>query len=204
MKYKRILALAVALCLCLSILPGAAWETTSGTIGESHVSWSFDEASGRLTISGSGGCEVFESAEDQPWAALRDEIRAAANRLVIPVQAEYLPAKGLEQLLKTVAKVKRNINPQLQIEGILLTMVDSRTNFAREISQLIRDTYGGKIRVFDTAIPYSVRAKECSAVGKSVYAHDPKGKVAEAYHNLTKEVLQREKQREANKAGFCR
>ena len=56
---------------------------------------------------------------------------AAANRLVIPVQAEYLPAKGLEQLLKTVAKVKRNINPQLQIEGILLTMVDSRTNFAR-------------------------------------------------------------------------
>ena len=77
MKHKRILALAVALCLCLSILPGAAWETTSGTIGESHVSWSFDEASGRLTISGSGGCEAFESAEDQPWAALRDEIREA-------------------------------------------------------------------------------------------------------------------------------
>ena len=64
MKHKRILALAVALCLCLSILPGAAWETTSGTIGESHVSWSFDEASGRLTISGSGGCEVFTSPED--------------------------------------------------------------------------------------------------------------------------------------------
>ena len=75
MKHKRILALAVALCLCLSILPGAAWETTSGTIGESHVSWSFDEASGRLTISGSGGCEAFERAEDQPWAALRDMIQ---------------------------------------------------------------------------------------------------------------------------------
>ena len=75
MKYKRILALVLAVCLCLSILPGAAWETTSGTIGESHVSWSFDETSGRLTISGSGGCEVFESAEDQPWAALRDEIQ---------------------------------------------------------------------------------------------------------------------------------
>ena len=75
MKHKRILALALAVCLCLSILPGAAWETTSGTIGESHVSWSFDEASGRLTISGSGGCEAFERAEDQPWAALRDEIR---------------------------------------------------------------------------------------------------------------------------------
>ena len=75
MKNKRILALALALCLCLSILPGAAWETTSGTIGESHVSWSFDETSGRLTISGSGGCEAFTSPEDQPWAALRDEIR---------------------------------------------------------------------------------------------------------------------------------
>ena len=56
MKYKRILALALALCLCLSVLPGAAWETTSGTIGESNVSWSFDETSGPLTISGSGGC----------------------------------------------------------------------------------------------------------------------------------------------------
>ena len=75
MKYKRILALVLAVCLCLSILPGAAWETTSGTIGESHVSWSFDETSGRLTISGSGGCEAFTSPEDQPWAALRDEIR---------------------------------------------------------------------------------------------------------------------------------
>src|SRR5699024_9480728 len=75
MGMKRLLALALALCLCLSILPGAAWETTSGTIGESHVSWSFDEASGRLTISGSGGCETFERAEDQPWAALRTEIR---------------------------------------------------------------------------------------------------------------------------------
>ena len=75
MGMKRLLALALALCLCLSILPGAAWETTSGTIGESHVSWSFDETSGRLTISGSGGCEAFTSPEDQPWAALRDEIR---------------------------------------------------------------------------------------------------------------------------------
>ena len=75
MGMKRLLALALALCLCLSILPGAAWETTSGTIGESHVSWSFDETSGRLTISGSGGCEAFERAEDQPWAALRDMIQ---------------------------------------------------------------------------------------------------------------------------------
>lgn len=121
---------------------------------------------------------------------------AAANRVIIPVQAEYLPAKGLEQLLQTVNKVKRQINPKLQIDGILLTMVDSRTNFAKEISALLRETYGSKIKVFGTEIPHSVRAKEISAEGKSIFAHDPGGKVAEGYRNLTKEVLKLEKQRE--------
>ena len=129
---------------------------------------------------------------------------AAANRVLIPVQAEYLPAKGLEQLLQTVSKVRRQINPKLQIAGILLTMVDSRTNFAKDISALLRDTYGSKIRVFGTEIPHSVRAKETSAEGKSIFAHDPGGKVAEAYHNLTKEVLKIEKQREKCKAGLSR
>ena len=117
---------------------------------------------------------------------------AAANRIIIPVQAEYLPAKGLEQLLSTVNKVKRQINPKLQIDGILLTMVDSRTNFAKEISALLRETYGSKIKVFGTEIPHSVRAKEISAEGKSIFAHDPGGKVAEGYRNLTKEVLKLE------------
>ena len=121
---------------------------------------------------------------------------AAANRIIIPVQAEYLSAKGLEQLLSTVNKVKRQINPKLQIDGILLTMVDSRTNFAKEISALLRETYGSKIKVFGTEIPHSVRAKEISAEGKSIFAHDPGGKVAEGYKNLTKEVLKLEKQRE--------
>ena len=129
---------------------------------------------------------------------------AAANRIIIPVQAEYLPAKGLEQLLSTVNKVKRQINPKLQIDGILLTMVDSRTNFAKEISALLRETYGSKIKVFGTEIPHSVRAKEISAEGKSIFAHDPSGKVAEGYKNLTKEVLKLEKQREKNRAGLGR
>ena len=96
---------------------------------------------------------------------------AAANRVIIPVQAEYLPAKGLEQLLQTINKVRRQINPKLQIDGILLTMVDSRTNFAKEISALLRETYGSKIKVFTSEIPHSVRAKEISAEGKSIYAH---------------------------------
>lgn len=129
---------------------------------------------------------------------------AAANRVLIPVQAEYLPAKGLEQLLQTINKVRRQINPKLKIDGILLTMVDSRTNFAKEIAALLRENYGSKIKVFTSEIPHSVRAKEISAEGKSIYAHDPDGKVAGAYKNLTKEVLKVEKQREKSKAGLGR
>ena len=112
-----------------------------------------------------------------------------------------MPAKGLEQLLSTVSKVKRQINPKLQIDGILLTMVDNRTNFAKEIAALLRETYGSKIKVFGTEIPHSVRAKEISAEGKSIFAHDPNGKVAEGYKSLTKEVLRLEKQREKSRAG---
>ena len=115
---------------------------------------------------------------------------AAADNVLIPVQAQYLSAKGLEQLLQTVNKVRRQINPKLRIEGILLTMVDGRTNYARDISNLIRETYGSKIKVFGTDIPHSVRAAEISAEGKSIFKHDPKGKVAEAYRVLTKEVVQ--------------
>ena len=125
---------------------------------------------------------------------------AAADRIIVPVQSEYLPVKGLEQLLQTVGKVRRQINPKLQIDGILLTMVDSRTNFAKEIAALLRETYGGKINVFSAEIPSSVRAKESSVEGKSIYAYDPGGKVAEAYRNLTGEVLRLEKQRQKSKA----
>ena len=114
---------------------------------------------------------------------------AAADNVLIPVQAQYLSAKGLEQLLQTVNKVRRNINPKLRIEGILLTMVDSRTNYAKEISSLIREAYGSKLKVFQTDIPRSVRAAEISAEGTSIFKHDPKGKVAEAYRVLTKEVI---------------
>ena len=114
---------------------------------------------------------------------------AAADSVLIPVQAQYLPAKGLEQLLQTIMKVRRQINPKLKIEGVLLTMVDSRTNYAKDISNLVREKYGGKLKVYKTDIPRSVRAEEISAEGKSIFKHDPKGKVAEAYKILTKEVL---------------
>ena len=101
---------------------------------------------------------------------------------------EYDSAKGLEQLLQTVQKVRRQINPKLKIEGILLTMTDSRTNYGKQISNLIRQAYGKHLKVFEQTIPRSVRAAETSAVGKSIFQHDPKGKVAEAYKSLAKEV----------------
>ena len=120
---------------------------------------------------------------------------AAADSALIPVQAQYLPAKGLEQLLQTISKVRRQINPRLRIEGILMTMTDSRTSFGKEIDSLIRQAYGGKIKVFAQGIPRSVRAAETSAEGKSIFAHDPKGKVAEAYRALTKEVMHNSEKR---------
>ena len=129
---------------------------------------------------------------------------AASDRIIIPVQAQYLSIKGVEQLLNTVVRVKRNINHKLKIDGVLLTMVDSRTNNSREISALLRDTYGSKIKVFDAEIPRSVRAAEISAEGKSIFTHDPDGKVAQAYHALTKEVLQIEEQRQKHKSDLAR
>ena len=113
----------------------------------------------------------------------------SADSILIPVQAAYLPVKGLEQLIKTIGKVKRQINPKLEIEGILLTMVDNRTNYARDISNLLVENYGSRVRIFENSIPMSVRAAEISAEGVSIYQHDPNGKVASAYQSLTEEVL---------------
>lgn len=129
---------------------------------------------------------------------------ASADSVIIPVQAEYLPAKGLEQLLQTIGKVRRQINPKLKIDGILLTMVDNRTNFAKDISTLVKETYGGSIKIFDADIPRSVKAAEISAEGKSIFSHDSKGKAAEGYRNLTKEVLKIEKLRQKHKADISR
>ena len=113
----------------------------------------------------------------------------SADSILIPVQAAYLPVKGLEQLIKTIGKVKRQINPKLEIEGILLTMVDNRTNYAKDINILLIENYGSRVKIFKESIPMSVRAAEISAEGVSIYQHDPNGKVASAYQSLTEEVL---------------
>ena len=130
-----------------------------------------------------------KAMNDQPIQPGEGVLHHAEGVDLIPVQAQYLSAKGLEQLLQTVQKVRRQINPKLKIEGILLTMTDSRTNYGKQISNLIRQAYGKHLKVFEQTIPRSVRAAETSAAGKSIFAYDPKGKVAEAYKSLAKEVL---------------
>lgn len=113
----------------------------------------------------------------------------AADYALVPVEAAYLPVKGLQQLVKTIGRVHRKLNQSLEILGILLTKVDRRTNFAREISAQIREAYGDRVHIFENCIPMSVRAAETAAEGKSIYLHDPKGIVAEGYFSLTGEVL---------------
>ena len=115
---------------------------------------------------------------------------AAADSAIIPVTPKYLDAKGLELLLKSISQIRRAINPNLSISGILLTMVDKRANFTKEIIDEIGKAYGDRIRIFKDNIPHSVRATETSATGSSIFAHDPKGKVAAAYNSLTREVLE--------------
>lgn len=112
-----------------------------------------------------------------------------ADEVIIPVQPQYLSIKGMEQLFRTIGKVRKQLNPQLQIGGILITMVDMRTNYAKDIINLLHESYGQKINIFESIIPLSVRAAEISAEGKSIYQHDPNGKVANAYKGLVREVV---------------
>jgi len=105
------------------------------------------------------------------------------------VQAQYLPAKGMTQLMKTIAKVRKQINPSLEISGILLTLVDARTNLSRATEDALRKQYGNHLNIYDIKIPLSVRAAETSAAGQSIFAYDGGSKVADAYEELTKAVI---------------
>lgn len=113
----------------------------------------------------------------------------AADSVLIPVESAYLSVKGLQQLVKTIGRVHRHLNGNLKIEGILLTKVDRRTNYAKDISEKLRNAYGERIHIFENCIPLSIKAAETSAEGKSIFIHAPNGIVAEGYEALTREVL---------------
>ena len=113
----------------------------------------------------------------------------AADSVVIPVQAQYLPAKGMTQLIRSIDMVKYHTNENLKIDGVVMTLVDSRTNLARDVIDAIRTNYGMHIHIFDTKIPTAVRAAEASKAGASIYSYDKDSKAAIAYEELTKEVI---------------
>lgn len=130
---------------------------------------------------------------------------AAADSVIIPTQPHFFSAKGLEQLLRSVSKVRQNINPTLKIDGILMTMVMPRTKITKEVIETVHNAYGQRIKVFDTQIPFSIHTVEAAAAGKSIYAFEPRGKVAEAYKQFSKEVADiGEKQRSKNRADRIR
>lgn len=112
----------------------------------------------------------------------------AADSVIIPTQPNFLSTKGLNLLLRSVSRVRKQITPKIRIDGILFTMVDSRTNNAQSVISSMRNTVGGNLRVFQTEIPRSVRAAEAGEAGKSIFAYDKNGKVAAAYEKLTREV----------------
>jgi chromosome partitioning protein len=114
---------------------------------------------------------------------------AAADSVIVPVQAQYLPAKGMTQLMKTIGKVRKQINPELKVDGVLLTLADMRTNLARATADTLRQQYGSLLKIYKTQIPIAVKAAEISAAGQSIFAYDKGSKVAKAYAEFTKEVL---------------
>jgi len=119
-------------------------------------------------------------------------VLACADSILIPVQAAFLSIKGLQQLIQTIGKVRKQLNSKLKIEGVLVTMMDARTNYAKDIVALLNEAYGEKVRIFPNSIPISVRVAESSAEGLSVFTYDPKGKASKAYDNLAIEVLENE------------
>lgn len=130
---------------------------------------------------------------------------AAADSVIVPVQAHYLPLKGMTQLMRTIGKVQRQINPELKVDGVLLTLADMRTNIARTTAKSLHQNYGRVIKVYQAVIPVSVKAAETSAAGQSVYSYDKNGAAAKAYEAFTREVIRDgEKQRHQHESSRSR
>lgn len=128
---------------------------------------------------------------------------ATADSVIIPVQAHYLPLKGMTQLIQVIDKTRVQINPKLKIEGILITIADMKTNLAKTTIKTLRDSYGKKINVYNTVIPMGIKAAESTIEGKSVYDYYKKSKPAIAYEEFTKEVL-KNSQKNRTRIDQCR
>lgn len=115
-------------------------------------------------------------------------VLTTADSVLIPVEAEYYSAVGMQQLLQTIAKVQTHTNPNLKVEGILVTLADNRRKFTKEVIQIIRDSYGNTFKVYNHAIPSTAKCAEAPAHKKNIFEYDPKGTTAAAYMELTEEV----------------
>ncbi len=129
---------------------------------------------------------------------------ASADKVIIPVQSEFLAAKGMSHLMTTILSIRKKINPKLNVGGILLTIVDSRTNLSKDISNELRETYGTVFKLFDTQIPKAVRAAESTRLGESVLSYDKNGKVAQSYMDFAKEVINYEREEKTRNTNSIR
>ena len=129
---------------------------------------------------------------------------ASSDKVIIPVQTQYLAAKNMVQLLNTVGRVKRQINPKLDVDGILLTLVDERTNLSKETMYEIQKNYKNIIKVFSNKIPIAVKVAEATTEGKSIFSYNKNSKVAEAYYSFAKEVIDNGRTKKQNAPTYDR
>lgn len=115
----------------------------------------------------------------------------ATDRLLVPMQAEYFALEGISELVHTLERVRQGFNPRLEIEGVLLTMYDDRTNLAQQVTENLRDFF--KDKLLKTVIPRNVRLAEAPSYGKPVMLYDPRSRGAESYRDLAQELLDRNK-----------
>ena len=129
---------------------------------------------------------------------------ACSDKIVIPVQGEYLAAKGMGHLMQTVSKIHKQINPNLRIGGVLLTLVDKRTNLSKQVRDTLEENYGQHIKIYDTEIPKAINTAKSTSTGKSIFEFDKNSPVADAYKNLAKEVLDNERTKTRNETSKVR
>lgn len=129
---------------------------------------------------------------------------ACSNKVIVPVQAEYLAAKGMGQLLKTIKRVQKQINPKLQVDGVLFTLVDKRTTLSKDVKEVLKASYGSYVDTYKTEIPKAINTAKSSSTGKSIFEYDKNSPVAKAYENFAKEVLFNDRTKAKNEIAYTR
>lgn len=114
---------------------------------------------------------------------------SAADAVLIPIQCEFYALEGLSQLMKTLEMVRHHLNPSLEVDGVLLTMYDARTNLSQQVSEDVRAYFAGRVRVYSTVIPRNIRLSEAPSFGKPILLYDDRSRGAVAYRELAAEVM---------------